>query len=60
MIDAILLRVFVWIGQRWFDATMFGTDCENRTIALFFFVHKEQGQQLVELMEEAKQKKEQV
>jgi len=55
MIDWLLLKLFVWISKRWFEAIIFGSEPEEeRTTSIFFFTHKEHAAQAIKVIEKMK------
>jgi len=55
MIDSLLLKLFVWISKRWFEAIIFGADPEGeRTTSIFLFTHKEHAAQVIKVIEKMK------
>jgi hypothetical protein len=55
MIDSLLLKLFVWISKRWFEAIIFGSDPEEgSTTSIFLFAHKEHAAQAIKVIEKMK------
>jgi hypothetical protein len=55
MIDALLLRIFVWISQRWFGSVVFATDPDTeRVTSMFFFDREEHAHRLMRIIEKEK------
>ena len=55
MIDALLLRIFVWISRRWFGSVVFATDPDTeRVTSMFFFDREEHAHRLMRIIEKEK------
>jgi hypothetical protein len=55
MIDALLLRVFVWISNRWFGSVVFATDPDTeRVTSMFFFDREEHVHRFMEIIQKEK------
>jgi hypothetical protein len=55
VIDALLLRVFVWISNRWFGSVIFATDPETeRVTSMFFFDRESHAHTFMEIIQKEK------
>jgi hypothetical protein len=55
MIDALLLRVFVWISKRWFGSVIFATDPDTeRVTSMFFFDREEHANRFMDIIQKEK------
>ncbi len=55
MIDALFLRVFVWISKLWFGSVIFATDPKTeRVTSIFFFDREEHAHTFMEIIQKEK------
>ena len=55
MIDALLLRIFVWISKRWFGSIIFATDPDTeRVTSMFFFDMEDHAHRSMEIIQKEK------
>jgi hypothetical protein len=55
VIDAMLLRIFVWISKRWFGSVIFATDPDTeRVTSMFFFDMEDHAHRFMEIIQKEK------